>query len=770
MNQTGKIQEILESNKAKTAIVVGDGVSYEFAEDIIGKTHLESGFPKDLSKEWESRIHQVFKTGKPCGWEFEWESVAGKVFLDWRLMPEHDENGNVYSVLGISRDITERKNSEIELREKKVQYQNLADAGIALIWTSGADKLCNYFNQPWLDFTGRTFEQEAGNGWVEGVHPDDLERCVNTYVTAFDRHEPSDMEYRLRHVSGEYRWLRDIGTPNYNNSGDFIGYIGHCFDISRQKSIEDELKITNAILQSAMDQSPAGIAIADAPDGKLRYVNKAGLMIRGGDYDSIVKGIGTDEYVSSWKIYDLEGNPLKTDEVPLARTVMYGETCSREFIIRRNDFDDRIVLANAAPIKNEAGETAAGIVVFTDITERKEAEELLKENHMRLDLAMKTANMAWWEMDISTGTVKFEKRKAEMLGYPPEQFKHYKDFTDLLHPEDYANAMNAMREHFEGKNEKYEIEYRILTKSGDYKWFHDIGSIIKKDVNGKPLTIAGLVFNITERMLVEKELEKYRNHLEELVKVRTEELERANELLKITVEKEHELNEMKSGFISTTSHEFRTPLTSILSSTELLQRFGSKWSDEKKDEHFNRIITSIDYLTHLLDDILTLNRADTGKISFNPEKLNLQQFANECLLDAESLITDKHELKFNYKSKQKEFQLDPKLMRFVFNNLLSNAIKYSPQGGDVTLQISSDKEYLCIEVSDEGMGIPPEDLPKIFDAFYRTKAADDIAGTGLGLAILKRSVELHNGEITVDSELGKGTTFAVKIPIATVTQ
>jgi signal transduction histidine kinase len=275
--------------------------------------------------------------------------------------------------------------------------------------------------------------------------------------------------------------------------------------------------------------------------------------------------------------------------------------------------------------------------------------------------------------------------------------------------------------------------------------------------------------DITERKLAEEELEKHRNNLEELVKVRTAELEQANELLKISVEKEKELNEMKSRFLSTTSHEFRTPLTSVLSSTELLQRYGPKWSDDKKDEHFTRIIASVEYLTNLLDDILTLNRAESGKISYNPVTVDLYKFSENCLLDAEVLMTDMHELKFNYKSKQKEFQLDPKLMRFVFNNLLSNAIKYSPQGGDVTLQISSDKKHVCIEVSDEGIGIQPEDLHKIFDAFYRTKAADEISGTGLGLAILKRSVELHNGEITVESEIGKGTTFKVNIPIVPAT-
>jgi two-component system CheB/CheR fusion protein len=136
----------------------------------------------------------------------------------------------------------ERKKAEAEIIEKEVQYHNLADSGSALIWTSGPDKLCNYFNEPWLRFTGRTFEQEFGYGWAEGVHPDDFDHCVKTYVAAFDKREPFEMEYRLRHASGEYRWLQDMGTPNYNSEGQFIGYIGHCFDITERKLMEIELR------------------------------------------------------------------------------------------------------------------------------------------------------------------------------------------------------------------------------------------------------------------------------------------------------------------------------------------------------------------------------------------------------------------------------------------------------------------------------------------------------------------------------------------------
>ena len=141
----------------------------------------------------------------------------------------------------LEKEFSDRIRAEIDLREKEVQYKNLADSGLALIWTAGTDKKCTYFNNPWLKFTGRMLEEEIGDGWVQGVHPEDLDTCVNTYVTAFDKREAFNMEYRLRHHSGEYRWLSDMGTPNYNSQGEFVGYIGHCFDITERKLNELEL-------------------------------------------------------------------------------------------------------------------------------------------------------------------------------------------------------------------------------------------------------------------------------------------------------------------------------------------------------------------------------------------------------------------------------------------------------------------------------------------------------------------------------------------------
>ena len=149
--------------------------------------------------------------------------------------------------------------------------------------------------------------------------------------------------------------------------------------------------------------------------------------------------------------------------------------------------------------------------------EREQAEKALNENNVRLNLAMQVANMAWWEMDLSTGNIVFEKKKAEMLGFPHEMFKHYNDFMALVHPEDYNRTMKAMKEHLDGKLDKYEIEYRILTHTNTYKWFYDIGSVVKKDIKGKPLSVTGLVIDITDRKIVQEALQSSKDYLDKII-------------------------------------------------------------------------------------------------------------------------------------------------------------------------------------------------------------------------------------------------------------
>jgi PAS domain S-box-containing protein len=177
--------------------------------------------------------------------------------------PQKDESGMVLSFVHIIKDITDHKKAEEALKESEQNYRTLADSGRALVWTAGTDKLCNYFNSVWLGFTGRTLEQELGNGWAEGVHHDDLQRCLGIYAGAFDRRSSFSMEYRLRHYDGEYRWILDDGCPRYDANGTFTGYIGHCLDITDRKRDEDEIRTLNTNLEQRVQERTAELLAAN---------------------------------------------------------------------------------------------------------------------------------------------------------------------------------------------------------------------------------------------------------------------------------------------------------------------------------------------------------------------------------------------------------------------------------------------------------------------------------------------------------------------------
>lgn len=251
---------------------------YSSKDEVIG--HPISYF-LNAPEEAVAIVNALNKNGNWQG-NFTAKKKDGSTFIAHTMATAiRDKYGKVTGYQSSVMDITEHKRAEENLREKESQYRNLADTGFALIWTAGTDKLCNYFNKPWLKFTGRTLEQEMGNGWTEGVHPDDLDRCVKTYVTAFDKREAFDMEYRLRHASGEYRWLRDLGTPNYNVSGEFIGYIGHCFDITEQKTAEDVIKTLNENLEQRIKERTVELKqkIAELEELNRSFVGRELRMI-----------------------------------------------------------------------------------------------------------------------------------------------------------------------------------------------------------------------------------------------------------------------------------------------------------------------------------------------------------------------------------------------------------------------------------------------------------------------------------------------------------
>lgn len=233
-----------------------------------------------------------------------------------------------------------------------------------------------------------------------------------------------------------------------------------------------------------------------------------------------------------------------------------------------------------------------------------------------------------------------------------------------------------------------------------------------------------------------------------------------------SLEKEKELGELKSRFISTTSHEFRTPLTSILASTDLLEMFGRTWREEKYFEHIGKIQNAVKYMTELLDDVLTVSRAETGRLTLNLSLVNLKGFLeNEVLENVRMQQRPEHIIDFSYESENDLVRADEKLLKHILLNLLSNAIKYSPAGGRIRFEAKNDSGYLRFKIADEGIGITQEDLKTLFEPFHRGQNTMNIPGTGLGMSIIKKSVEIYGGQLSVESRVNEGTEFVVSLPV-----
>ena len=327
------------------------------------------------------------------------------------------------------------------LGESEALFRHLTDTAPIMVWMSGLDKLCDYFNQPWLNFTGRSLEQEMGNGWTEGVHPDDFDMCLATYVTAFDARQPFEMDYRLKRHDGEYRWILDIGTPRLTPEGKFLGYLGSCIDITDRKVTEAEVIQLNQSLnrqvqelETLLDVIPIGIGIAHDPACHTIRVNR-----------SFAKQLGISSQVNAslsapepekpgFKVY-LDGKEMTAEELPMQYAAAHGvEVAELEVEVVHEDGRLVKLLEYAAPLFDEQGQPIGSVGAFLDITERKRAEAALRDSEARFRQLNETL-----EQRVKDRTAQLEaaNRELEAFSYSVSHdlrapLRHIDGFVDLL--------------------------------------------------------------------------------------------------------------------------------------------------------------------------------------------------------------------------------------------------------------------------------------------------------------------------------------------------
>jgi PAS domain S-box-containing protein len=236
------------------------------------------------------------------------------------------------------------------------------------------------------------------------------------------------------------------------------------------------------------------------------------------------------------------------------------------------------------------------------------------------------------------------------------------------------------------------------------------------------------------------------------------------EILK-TLAREKELSELRAKFVTMVSHEFRTPLTTIQFSAGLLQDYSSQWSMEKKLTHFVRIQLAIKRMTELLEDILVIGKIEANTLQFQPVSLNLELFCRQLVEEQQLNDSNQHPIALIVEGGNTDAQMDEKLLRQMLGNLISNALKYSTAGTSVDLHLKCQNGEVVFQIKDRGIGIPQADQERILETFYRATNVGTISGTGLGLAIVKRAVELHSGNLAINSQEGTGTTFTITLPL-----
>lgn len=290
------------------------------------------------------------------------------------------------------------------------------------------------------------------------------------------------------------------------------------------------------------------------------------------------------------------------------------------------------------------------------------------------------------------------------------------------------------------------------------------------------LTIAQ---DVTERSLIEEELGRHSQRLEQLVEERTRQLQESNAQLQREIEerkkaeaallealeREHEINMLKSRLASMISHEYRTPLTAIMNASEMLLNYADRLTDDRRQHYLLRIQSNVRDMNEMINDMLNLGRLEAGKENFYPEQMDIESFANEVCQTIRQLHFPDSPLHFFAAGLPANIMADPRLIRTILSNLVYNAFKFSPEKTPVMVTLTREQAFLKLTITDHGIGIPADDQKRMFETFARASNASRIQGSGLGLAITKLSVELHGGQIRFTSTEGLGTTFTVTLPL-----
>lgn len=403
-------------------------------------------------------------------------------------------------------------------------------------------------------------------------------------------------------------------------------------------------------------------------------------------------------------------------------------------------------------------------VIWKPIIHQRKKMELREGFHALFDFATEgilVTNGKGEVVKINPSAEKlFGYEKGELLGKKievlvPQRFsKAHENHRERFHKNPGARVMGQGIDLF-GKR-KDDTEFPVEISLSPYS-------------TAEGIFVIAFIIDITIRKKAEDKLKSYSLELEKDVHNRTlilreaiTELEKTKEELSRALQNERELSGMKTRFVSMASHEFRTPLATILSSLSLADKYAERKEEDKRKKHVNRIKVSVTNMTEILNDFLSIGKLEEGQIQSSPVDFDLKELTEEITQEMQAMAKANQTIIYSHKGHSSEVHLDKKLLKNILINLLTNAIKFSEEGKIIKVHTQIQDSAITIQIEDQGIGIPVPDQKHLFDRFFRAKNAMNEQGTGLGLNIVKKYLELMGGSIDFSSKLNKGTTFTIK--------
>ncbi len=622
--------------------------------------------------------------------------------------------------LVILMDVTESKYKEMDIIKSRDYCLNILDQIPSLVWKTDTNLEYNYFNKVWYEFTGYPLEKTADFCWANSIHPEDLDKCIKARAHAVKTKDIYQFEYRLRRYDGEYRWCLAVGAPYNDLDGNYAGYIGSIYDISKLKDVEDDLKRYRKTINNARD-----IILFLDLDGSIIEANQAAIEAYG----------YTNEELCSMNIRSIRDNWGYTQHQlnqANAKGVFFEATHRRK--------DGSTFDVEVSSQGTHFGKQRIIFSVVRDITERKKIEKNVLDNQLKyrsLFMNMKTgyayyrliyddnhkpANLMFIEVNEAFQKL-FGLSKSKIIG---------NNHSDLF-PGSIDTIMKYINKFFnklvKGKSVQIDDYY-----SQQYdKWF-EIAIYSPKEND-----IVIIITDITHIKDTEKRIIKARDFAESA-------------------------NRAKSEFLANMSHEIRTPINGIVGMIDLTML--TELSADQRDNLLTAKVCA-NSLLKIINDILDFSKLEAGKVTLENISFNIKNLLVETVKTHSSRINAKGlELHYTFSSSIPPLLIgDPNRLRQILNNLISNAIKFTEKGhiaiSIINMPEINDEVELKFIVSDTGIGISPGDIKRLFQSFSQLENSftKEYGGSGLGLAISKNLIELMGGRIEVESEKGKGSSF-----------